>query len=105
MITTNQRLFCLIGMCLAVRVSAAGGNPSDGSGDDGGQPAWVQNGFAETRYVISGTESRNNPLRRKLIPPRADDELFVRFRLRYEADSIDRPPEDEGEFFVLWLDK
>ncbi|WP_197443606.1 PSD1 and planctomycete cytochrome C domain-containing protein [Maioricimonas rarisocia] len=56
------------------------------------------------RFEIQGTESRNNPLRRQLDEPYSGDELFVRYRLRYDARTIDLPTEDEGEFFVLWLD-
>ncbi|QDT49031.1 Planctomycete cytochrome C [Symmachiella dynata] len=65
---------------------------------------WKRDGFAVARYEISGTGSRNNPLRRKLRAPFASDELFVRFRIQYDADSIDTPEEGNGEFFVLWLD-
>ena len=43
-----------------------------------------------------------------LPAPSAENELFVRFLLRYDGDSIDEADagneEDEGEFFVLWLD-
>ncbi|MCB1209023.1 MAG: PSD1 domain-containing protein [Verrucomicrobiales bacterium] len=49
--------------------------------------------------LIQGTLDRNNPLRRELAQPFRGAELFVRFQLRYD------PPEDEGEFFVLWLDR
>lgn len=49
--------------------------------------------------LIRGTGDRNNPLRRELAAPFRGPELFVRFRLRYE------PPQDEEEFFVLWLDR
>ncbi len=49
--------------------------------------------------VIQGTGERNNPLRRELAEPFRDRELFVRFRFRYD------PPEDNSEFFVLWLDR
>ncbi len=69
-----------------------------------GKPTWTRNGFAEPRYRISGTGTRNNPLRRPLQPARDGDELFVRFRLRYQAESIDLPEQGDGEFFVLWLD-
>src|SRR5690606_33377527 len=66
---------------------------------------WRQNGFAVARFEINGTEGRNNPLRRALQTPFAGEELFVRYRLRYDAATIDTPGEDEGEFFVLWLDE
>lgn len=49
--------------------------------------------------LIRGTGDRNNPLRRELAAPFRGPELFVRFRLRYE------PPQEEDEFFVLWLDR
>lgn len=49
--------------------------------------------------LIQGTLDRNNPLRRELAQPFRGPELYVRFQLRYD------PPEDEGEFFVLWLDR
>lgn len=63
------------------------------------------NAFAVTRYTISGTGQRNNPLRTPLKTAFAGDELFVRFYLRYDADSIDSPPATTGEFFVMWLDE
>lgn len=53
---------------------------------------------------IRGRDDRDNPLRRRLASPITADELFVRFVLRYDAASIDTASEDEGEFFVLWLD-
>ena len=65
---------------------------------------WHRNGLASPQFVINGTESRSNPLKRKLKRPFDGDELFVRYRMRYDAESIDLPGEDEGEFFVLWLD-
>jgi hypothetical protein len=49
--------------------------------------------------LLRGTGERNNPLRCELAEPYREAELFVRFRLLYE------PPEDTGEFFVLWLDR
>jgi hypothetical protein len=49
--------------------------------------------------MFRGTGDRNNPLRRELAVPFRGAELFVRFRLRYE------PPQEEDEFFVLWLDR
>jgi len=67
--------------------------------------SWKTNGLTETHYVITGTESRNNPLRNKLQTPFAGDELYVRYRLRYDAQTLDTPETDEGEFFVLWLDQ
>lgn len=56
-------------------------------------------------YVIQGTGDRNNPLRRRLASPFAGRELYVRFTLRYAPESVDRPPQGDGEFFVLWLDR
>jgi len=46
-----------------------------------------------------GTLDLNNPLRRELAQPFRGAELFVRFQFRYD------PPEDDGEFFVMWLDR
>lgn len=54
---------------------------------------------------INGTGERNNPLRRQLGEPFVGDELFVRFLLQYDADSIDTTTDGDGEFFVLWLDE
>jgi len=56
-------------------------------------------------FEIRGTEERQNPVRRALAKPHSGDTLFVRFRLRYAADTVDAPPDDEGEFVVLWLDR
>ena len=53
--------------------------------------------------LIRGTGDRNNPFRRQLATLNAD-KVFVRFLFRYEAQSIDNPPEGDGEFFVVWLD-
>lgn len=66
---------------------------------------WDRNAFATPVFEINGTEGRNNPLRKQLKEPSADDELFVRYRVRYDSDSVDTPAEDEGEFVVLWLDE
>ncbi|MAS93048.1 MAG: hypothetical protein CMO55_07600 [Verrucomicrobiales bacterium] len=49
--------------------------------------------------AIRGTGDRDNALRRELAAPFRGNELFVRFTLRYE------PPQDDSEFFVLWLDR
>lgn len=65
---------------------------------------WKRNGGASVVFEINGSESRNNPLRRQLAEPLTGDEVFVRYRIRYDAKSIDTPLQDEGEFFVLWLD-
>lgn len=65
---------------------------------------WIESPPGSVRFVLSGTEGRSNPLRKPLDEPYSGDELFVRYRLRYDATSIDAPPDDEGEFFVLWLD-
>jgi len=53
---------------------------------------------------IRGTKGRNNPLRRQLAEPFDGPELFVRFLVTYDEDSIDKAPQSDGEFFVLWLD-
>ena len=66
--------------------------------------AWKTNAFASEIWEINGTNGRNNPLRRQLAEPFDGDEVFVRYRIRYPGESLDTPPEDEGEFFVLWLD-
>ena len=66
---------------------------------------WKRNGLASERFTINGTGSRNNPLRRSLKTPFDGSEFFVRFKLRYHANSLDSPPETSGEFFVLWLDQ
>jgi hypothetical protein len=54
--------------------------------------------------LIRGTGERNNPVRHDLSEPFSGDELFVRFLIEYEGASIDKVPEGDGEFFVLWLD-
>ena len=53
---------------------------------------------------IRGTKERNNPLRRQLSKPFDGAELFVRFLISYDDKSIDKAPQSDGEFFVLWLD-
>lgn len=88
---------CALGLIL---VSTAIGEESLLSDSD-----WKLNGFATPRFEINGTDSRNNPVRQQLRKPFSGDELFVRYRICYDADTIDTPAEDEGEFFVLWLDQ
>lgn len=66
---------------------------------------WKSDSFATIGYEINGTEGRGNPLRRQLDRPFHGDELFVRYRIRYDKDSLDTPQSDEGEFLVLWLDE
>ena len=66
---------------------------------------WKRDPFATEVYEINGTEGRSNPLRRKLKSPINGEELFVRYRIRYDKTSIDTPENDEGEFLVLWLDQ
>lgn len=56
-------------------------------------------------FEISGSHGRNNPVRRKLPVEYSGAEVFLRFLIRYDAKSIDQPDEDEGEFFVVWLDQ
>ena len=63
---------------------------------------WKRNGLATPVFEINGTEGRNNPIRRQLEQPLVADEVYVRYRLRYEKQGVDTPAEDEGEFFVLW---
>ncbi|MEZ5944438.1 MAG: PSD1 and planctomycete cytochrome C domain-containing protein [Planctomycetaceae bacterium] len=65
---------------------------------------WKSDGFVNTRFTVSGTGDRNNPLRRQFDEPFDGDELFVRMRLRYDAKTLDTPVDGDGEFFVLWLD-
>ena len=63
-------------------------------------PAWKVSRItgAETVYIIRGTGDRNNPIRRALAKPFTGPELFVRFRLRYDAASIDTlGPQNELE--------
>ena len=68
--------------------------------------AWSKagDGSVATSFVIRGSETRRNPLRQELAESFEGDALYVRFRLRYDAAGLDAPPQDEGEFFVLWLD-
>ncbi len=56
------------------------------------------------QFAIRGTGDRNNPVRRKLLKPFTGPELFVHFRMQYDAGGIDTPADGDGEFFVLWLD-
>ncbi|MAR08626.1 MAG: hypothetical protein CL681_01460 [Blastopirellula sp.] len=67
--------------------------------------SWKRNGLATPVFEINGTEGRNNPIRRRLKKPLAADDVYVRYRIRYQQDSVDTPTEDEGEFVVLWLDQ
>ncbi|MCP5540805.1 MAG: DUF1553 domain-containing protein [Akkermansiaceae bacterium] len=53
---------------------------------------------------LRGSGARQNPHRRALAKAFDGAELFVRYRLRYDAKSLDTPREGDGEFFVLWLD-
>jgi hypothetical protein len=53
---------------------------------------------------IRGTKDRNNPLRRQLVEPFDGSELFIRFLISYDEASIDKAPQADGEFVVLWLD-
>lgn len=53
---------------------------------------------------IRGIDNRDNPLRRELANPFVGDALYVRFLFRYRGRDIDQLDEDDGEFFVLWLD-
>ncbi len=77
--------------------------PARGAGFKGG---WKVSGQStatvdeqHSGVLIRGTGERDNALRRELVTPFRDGEMFVRFSLRYE------PPEDDSEFFVLWLDR
>src|SRR6056297_1156765 len=90
----------LLGVLLAALPLASHGQ-SPGWGDEG----WQRNGMAALRFDLQGTGNRNNPLRRRLAEPFSGDEFFVRYRLRYDAETIDTPTTGDGEFFVLWLDR
>jgi len=61
-------------------------------------------GLTDFGAQIRGTKDRNNPLRRQLAEPFDGPELFVRYLISYDEDSIDKAPQADGEFFVLWLD-
>ena len=65
---------------------------------------WQKSGLAEERFVINGTGDRHNPLRRKVSLSDYSDEVYVRFKFRYEASTIDEPTMGNGEFFVMWFD-
>ncbi|MAG92806.1 MAG: hypothetical protein CMJ48_03555 [Planctomycetaceae bacterium] len=69
-------------------------------------PAWrtSRTNGATQSFQILGTGQRNNPLRRELAASPEADALYFRFRLRYDAKSIDTPAQDDGEFFVFWMD-
>ncbi|MCB1230492.1 MAG: DUF1553 domain-containing protein [Verrucomicrobiae bacterium] len=69
-----------------------------------GKWLFAESGKDAAIYEIRGAGKRQNPLRRPLAAPFDGDTLFVRFRLTYAAETIDSPPEKDGEFFVLWLD-
>ncbi|NNE93855.1 MAG: DUF1553 domain-containing protein, partial [Verrucomicrobiales bacterium] len=56
-------------------------------------------------FEISGTGTRQNPLRRALEKPFSGEQLFVKFRIVYPAKSVDTPENGDGEFFVMWVDK
>ena len=90
---------------LAILVAVAGFSPRRNEAADSLlEPGWKHNGLAVPRFAIQGTGDRNNPLRRALRSSYAGDELFIRFRLRYDAKTIDTPAKGDGEFFVFWLD-
>ncbi|MEX2580270.1 MAG: DUF1549 and DUF1553 domain-containing protein [Verrucomicrobiales bacterium] len=70
-----------------------------------GEWLFGESGNVSTIHELRGTGRRQNPLRRRLHEPFDGDAIFVRFRMEYAAESLDSPPQDEGEFFVLWLDE
>ena len=72
--------------------------------EPGFREQWKINGLVGTKFEITGTGSRSNPLRRQLRAPFMGRELYFRFRMRYAASSIDTPEDGDGEFFVFWLD-
>ncbi|APZ95713.1 Planctomycete cytochrome C [Fuerstiella marisgermanici] len=72
--------------------------------DDVSPTVTAANKTAARVLKLRGTGARNNPLRRELKQPQSDDDLFVRFDLRYLGE--DAPSEVvDPEFFVLWLDR
>ena len=93
----------LLSLILAAACLCAGGVAGDDSllSEDG----WKRNGLASQKFEIQGTANRNNPLRRPLRLPFSGDQLFVRYRIRYDAATVDTPADADGEFFVLWLDQ
>ncbi len=64
----------------------------------------VRNGVT-TVFHVSGTNDRNNPLRKQLTSPFSGEKLFLRLELVYEVESLDSSQEDDGEFLVLWMDE
>ncbi|MCA9082245.1 MAG: hypothetical protein KDA58_16905, partial [Planctomycetaceae bacterium] len=96
---------CRLSLCaVGLLIASALGNRTLGGEAPELHGAWKQNGLVSTRFQISGTGDRSNPLRRQFSEPFTGEELFVRFHLRYDAASIDTPQSGDGEFFVLWLD-
>ena len=93
------RLHVLLGVCVSMlSLAHAAPLPLQATVSDGGETVVAF-------YEIEGTGDRQNPIRRTFASPFSGDTLFVRFRLRYEASSIDSAASGDGEFFVLWLDQ
>ena len=67
--------------------------------------SFSRSGGVSRWFEIQGTGGRNNPLRRQIQSPSNGEPLFLQFRLRYDASSIDTPENGNGEFFILWLDE
>ena len=86
-------------LCVAMRVMVTA---QDGRLELSG--GWKKNGLATAKFEINGTASRSNPLRRQLKRRFSGGEFFFRYRIRYDASSIDSLPEGDGEFLVFWLD-
>lgn len=99
---------CLTVLCaVTVLTSRVSGQPVEDEVATPGLSAWKQSSLAPVLqvYEIQGTGDRNNPLRRKLDVPFDGDQVFVRFRMRYRAATIDQPTSGNGEFLILWLDE
>ena len=56
-------------------------------------------------FVIRGTGSRNNPLRREVAEPITRDEVFICFDLHYRGPVETAVGKVDPEFFVLWMDQ
>jgi len=100
---SNWRTLAMGGLFLTANLSAAEDRVFEDSFEtlDGWKVSAIRPAVLEKDggVMMQGTLDRNNPLRRELAQPFRGAELFVRFQFRYD------PPEDDGEFFVMWLDR
>ncbi len=64
----------------------------------------IGDGPSGQSLLLQGTGARNNPLRRELAAPLAEQEVYVRFDLRYQ-DTRPESAKVDPEFFVMWLDR